>query len=291
VREIHYIQLGATLFIPASHKHLKAILSSKKYPELKSVVIDFEDGFDANKQESVFVSLVDILKSIDQNSPFVFIRPRNVEMLEKLLHVSNIKSIDGFVLPKFGISNGKQYLELLSKTSFYIMPSIEGKELFSLDALEELATLCMLYKSKIVLVRFGLEDMFKMLTMKKRCTHTLFDVSVASYVLGQFLAVFKPKGFCVSGGVYSCFLDDEGLTKDVNRDLVEGLFSKTVIHPRQVLLVHEAYKVTQEEYEEALALLEASEVVFNHQGRMAETNTMIPYAEEILLRAREYGIK
>jgi len=291
VRELHYIQLGATLFIPANHKHLYKILTRQKYPELKSVVIDFEDGFDRKKFQEVFVGLQELLASISHNSPFVFIRPRDIKMLEKLLHVRSINHIDGFVLPKFGLENGANYLALLQEYDFAIMPSIEGKELFNREALEEIKSLLLLHKKNILLVRFGLEDMFKMLTMRKKATQSVFDLSVTSYVLGQFLALFKGAGFAVSGGVYSCFLDDDGLLQDVQRDLLEGLFSKTIIHPRQIAIVHKAYKVTQEEYDTAFALCNASEVVFNLKGAMAETHTMIPYAQEILLRAKEYGIK
>lgn len=60
-------------------------------------------------------------------------------------------------------------------------------------------------RKKILLVRFGLEDMLKQLKMKRSCEDSVFDFSAIFYVLGSFIATFKSIGFRVSGGVYPCF--------------------------------------------------------------------------------------
>lgn len=53
---ISYLELGGTLFIPASHQDMNHIVSGEKYPHLQSLVIDFEDGLDAKMIEPLTLS-------------------------------------------------------------------------------------------------------------------------------------------------------------------------------------------------------------------------------------------
>ena len=142
-----------------------------------------------------------------------------------------------------------------------------------------------------MLVRFGLEDMLRQLGMRRKCNESIFDFSTTSLVVGNFIATFKSAGFFVSGGVYPCFKDKIGFERDVLRDLKEGLFSKTIIHPSQIKELNELYKVRQEDFEEALEIVESSKMVYAQNDKMVEVPTMKRYSEEILLRAKEYGIK
>lgn len=289
-REIHYTALGGTLFVPASHKNLEAIISGVKYPELKSVVIDFEDGLEDAAFEDAMLSLENALQKTTQNSPFLFIRAKNSTHLEELLGCDVIECLDGFVLAKFSLSNAQKYLTLLENREFYIMPSIEGAELFSHEKLHKLKEQLVPNKHKVLLVRFGLEDMLRQLSMRRSCRESIFDFTATASVVGNFIATFKSAGFGVSGGVYPCFEDAEGFRKDVKRDLHEGLFSKTIIHPEQIAPLNELYRVSQEEYDAALEIVRSHKKVFNQKGKMAETLTMKNYAELIIKRAEIYGI-
>ncbi len=290
-RNINYIQLGGTLFIPATHKNLKPIISRTKYPDLHSLVIDFEDGLNEQELQKAYEALSSVLRAITEKSPFVFIRPRDENHLKILLEMENIEAADGFVLPKFSLTNANSYLDVLGNNIFYIMPSIEGKELFSVEKLQSLQELLVENKEKVLLVRFGLEDMLRQLSMRRTCNESIFDFSVGNVVLGNFIAVFKSAGFAISGGVYPCFKDESGFEIDVKRDLKEGLFGKTIIHPAQIELLNELYQVSQDEYDEAKAILQNDSVVFRQNNKMAETKTMANYSEFIVKRADVYGIR
>ncbi|WP_455757162.1 HpcH/HpaI aldolase/citrate lyase family protein [Sulfurimonas sp.] len=133
--------------------------------------------------------------------------------------------------------------------------------------------------------------MLRQLKMRRKCEDSIFDFSVTSTVLGNFLAIFKSRGFEVSGGVYPCFKDVDGFKKDVLRDLKEGLFSKTIIHPSQIDIINKLYKVTKEEYEEAQQICESAHAIFSQNGKMAEQTTMFPHAKYITGRAEVYGVK
>ena len=290
MKQISHIEIGATLFVPATHQALADIVCHQKYKDLKSVVIDTEDGINDESLELAYKAIVDLLFLYEKKDLLVFIRPKNIATLKKLLKTKHIEKIDGFVLPKFSLDNASGYLKLLSQTRYVFMPSIEGLELFSQKKLCMLKELLLPLKEQIPLLRYGLEDMLGQLKMKRSCMKGVFDYASTSYVLGQFLAVFKSEGFYVSGGVYPCYKDDKGFIKDVKRDLEEGLFGKTIIHPRQIKLTNELYRVTQEEYTEAKAVLKSKNMVFSQNDKMAEVKTMSAFSREIVQRKEIYGL-
>ena len=282
------LDLGGTLFLPATHKNVEEILLRKKYVNLKSLLIDTEDSLD--DLESGLKRLAILLRVYNTTTLLVFIRPRNPEVLKRILSFENIDKIDGFILPKFSLHNAYNYLELLEPTTYKIMPSIEGTELFEQSRLIGLREILLKYKERIPVIRFGLEDMLRQLKMKQNCKDSVFDISVTSSIIGMFIATFKSVGFDVSGGVYPCFKDEEGFLQDVQRDMKEGLISKTIIHPQQIESINTLYKVKQSEYDEAKEICESTRAVFNQNGKMAEKLTMHGYAMQVIQRAKIYGV-
>ena len=282
------LDLGPTLFIPATHKNLEDILYRKKHTNLKSLLIDTEDSLDSLEEGLEVIQK--LLKHYIKTNLLVFIRPRNPGVLKKILLFENIHTLDGFILPKFSLANANDYLRLLEKSEHRIMPSIEGEELFNQGKLIQLKEVLFKYKYRIPLVRFGLEDMLRQLKMKRSCEDSIFDFSATASMLGIFIGVFKSAGYEISGGVYPCFKDDKGFIRDVFRDLREGLLSKTIIHPQQIELFNIAYQVKQSEYDDAQEICNAQDVVFNQNYKMAEVPTMNAYAKQVLCRAKIYGI-
>ncbi|MCD6259373.1 MAG: HpcH/HpaI aldolase/citrate lyase family protein [Helicobacteraceae bacterium] len=291
MKTIHYTELGASLFVPATHKDLLSIVSGEKYPKLRSVVLDTEDGIAEESLEDALGALELLLKKLQKRKLYIFLRPRNTKVLKRFLNLESIEKIDGFVLPKFSLENAQQYLSLLERENFVWMPSIEGEELFDEKRLIKLKELLLPHKESIILVRFGLEDMLRQLALRRKCDESIFDRAVTRFVLGRFIGIFKSAGFCVSGGVYPCYKDENGFVSDVERDLLEGLFTKTVIHPKQVGLYHELVKVTRNDFEEAVEILLDDKAVYAQNNKMAESSTMSPWAKEIVLRAQIYGLQ
>jgi len=291
MKKINYIELGATLFIPANHKNLQDVAFGIKYPTLKSLLIDLEDSVSEVDLEDAVEKLKNILDTLDEKKLFIFVRPRDSKNLKQLLQFENIRKIDGFILPKFSLENASKYLNLLEKTDFSFMPSIEGAELFDVNKLIKLKDILLPYKDKIILIRFGLEDMLRQLKMKRKASESIFDFSVTSFILGQFLSIFKSAGFGVSGGVYPYFKDEKCFLDDISRDLKEGLFTKTIIHPNQIEPLNNLYKVKEQELDDALEILFNDKSIFNQDGKMAEKVTMTPYSQDIVTKSFIYGIK
>jgi len=289
MQKLDFVELGGTLFVPAIHKDLEAILLYNKYPKLKSLVIDTEDGLNEVSLQNALTIIQTLLPKIKNPKLHIFLRPRDLETLEVFLEMEAIQNIKGFVLPKFSLQNANAYMKVLQNTQHLIMPSIEGDELFDANKLRELRDVIIKHKERVVLVRFGLEDMLSRLGMRRSCEESLFDLSAPNFILGNFIATFKSVGFGISGGVYPCFEDSEGFIKDAKRDIKEGLFSKTIIHPNQIELLNEIYRVSQKEFSEAQSIIKSNEAVFSLTKKMAEKSTMQGHSEFIIKRAKFFG--
>jgi len=291
MKQISAMRLGATLFVPATHKNLKEIATEDKYSTLRSLVIDLEDGIDDTSLQMGLQQLEDVLKTKQSNQLLRFIRPANSVMLEELLKKDYISNIDGFVLPKFDLGNAQMYLDQFKGNSFSFMPSIETSELFDALMLKQIRELLIPLKHRIPLIRFGLEDMFRQLKIRRDCSISIYDMATPSLVVGQLLAVFKPFDFEVASPVYRCFDDEKGFKNEVLRDLQEGLVSKTVIHPKQVEWLESVYQVNETDLADAKELLATATAVIAQKGNMAEIPTQSPWAKQILQRSKLFGIK
>jgi len=291
MKQISAIHLGATLFIPATHKNLKEIVTGLKYKTLRSLVIDLEDGISNTSRQQGLQQLKEVLEMKHPDQLFRFIRPTNAVMLKELLKKSHINNIDGFVLPKFSLLNAQEYLEHLKDNNFQFMPSIETEDLFDVKMLKQIRELLIPFKHRIPLIRFGLEDMFRQLKIRRDCNISIYDMATPSWVIGQLLGLFKPFDFEISAPVYRCFNDEKGFKNEVLRELHEGLLSKTVIHPKQVEWLETVYQVNETDFTDAKEILSTADAVIAQQANMAEVPTQSPWARQIIKRAELFGIK
>lgn len=289
-KRIDALQLGGTLFVPAVHKHLEAVARAERCPGLRSMVIDTEDGIAPGDLPRAMARLEALLGEPLSDGPLRFVRPRNPEGLQRLLAVEGIEKIDGFVLPKFGLHNAEAYLAPLREHSHAIMPSIEGNELFDAAALAALRDRLLPWCERIPAIRFGAEDLFAQLGLRRDCAVSLYDMAAPSQVIGSLLNTFRPHGFDIAAPLYRCYRERQGFMAEVRRDLSEGFVGKTLIHPDQIALFESAYHVDADDYAEAKTLLERADAVTGHNGAMAERVTQHPWAEALLVRAERYGI-
>src|SRR5471032_1125315 len=90
MKKISPNDLGATLYVPATHPELTHIACGEKYPELLSMVICLEDAVlerDIPQALNNLRKTLFILQSPRNfgNGPLVFIRPRNAAMAAALV--------------------------------------------------------------------------------------------------------------------------------------------------------------------------------------------------------------
>lgn len=290
----HAFALGGTLFVPASHKSLDAILSGDKYPELRSVVIDFEDGLEDKERPEALNALENRLTTLAESKLLRFIRPQNPQMLEMFLNLKEIDRIDGFILPKFGLDNAHTYLSLMADAKAMMkscfMPSIEGVELFNGQQLLQLRDMLLPFREEILCIRFGAEDMLRQLGIRRAPGTSLYDMIAPNQVVATLLNTFKPYGFDLSAPVFPNFSDKEGFDKEIKRELENGFVSKTIIHPDQIEPMNRLYSVSRQELDEARALLSKADGVMNLNGKMGEAKTQSRWAESVQKRAELFDV-
>ncbi len=88
----------------------------------------------------------------------------------------------------------------------------------------------------------------------------------------------------------------KNVKKELEKDQLCGFIGKTVIHPNQISLVHQAYQVSRQDYEDAVSILRWDQTSHslvsgsqNHE-RMNEYKTHRNWAQKILFLSEAYGI-
>lgn len=294
IRILSPIQLGGSLYIPATHKNVHAICNEDKYSQLRSCIIDTEDAIGEDDLDEAMKNISHMLEIYEPKELCVFIRPRNPQVLKELLKLKNIGLIDGFSLPKFSTELMREYAQILtlSGKEFYIMPVLESLDIFSKDKLEEIRDFLLTSHLNILSLRLGGEDMMNYLSLKRRCEDNIYELVGPACVIGDVLNVFKPYGFNICATVFNCIHQAELYTKNVHEDLKQGLLGKTIIHPNQIEPINQAYKVSPSDYEMAKKMLDDdTDAIIVHNGQMGEKFAHNSWAKVIILRYKFYGLK
>lgn len=290
MKNIEAAALGATLFVPASHPGLITIACGTKYPRLRSMVIDFEDGLDSEAYADAVETLQALLNQPLPAKPYIFVRPRGPGSLKTIMKLKGSQLIDGVILPKCSLGTLEMYLNTLRHCDTLFMPSIEGATLCDKTELCALRTKLLPYRRRIILMRFGAEDLFAALGLRRLRERSLYDYIAPAALIGEFIALFKSAGFAIAAPVYPFFDDPDAFAKEAARDLEEGMISKTIIHPSQIDPIEALYRVNRAQHHEACKILDSTTAVSGEHGAMLEKSTMSPWARQILLRSELYGI-
>lgn len=293
---IQPLQLGATLYVPATRSDLISILLENKIADLKSVVLCLEDAIHEQDIDFALQQLKQILATLKQQrtakSLLIFIRPRHHIMLEQLLTWQNIDAIDGFVLPKFDLNSLDNYCYALyskDQSQFYYMPTLETAQIFDIFAQRELM-LELKKSNRILALRIGGNDLLSTLSLRRPYNTTIYDTPIGN-LMGQLCGLFLSHGFALTAPVFEHFSQMDLFQQELKRDIEYGFSGKTIIHPTQIQAVHHAFKVNQSEFKQASAILaDDAKAVFAENGSMLEPATHRNWAKRIQMRAEIYGL-
>ncbi|MFZ1389360.1 MAG: HpcH/HpaI aldolase/citrate lyase family protein [Thiolinea sp.] len=290
-------QLGATLYVPATRSDLADIVLRQKIPDLRSLVICLEDSIKAHEIPLALGNVQQLLAALASDTiserPLLFIRPRHIGMAHELLSLKGIKQINGLVLPKFDNGSFQAWQQLIEHAPqhWVFMPTLETAAILDVIAVRELcqALKASFFKQRILVLRIGGNDLLSCLKLRHSHTHTLYDGPL-NYVVGMLVAHFVPADFYLTAPVFDCFRNVELLKAEFQRDLLNGLVGKTVIHPMQISIIHSALKVDRHDYEAAKRILDPKEpAVFEFEGAMCEPSTHQRWAWQTLERAKYFG--
>lgn len=285
--------LGASLYVPATHKDLLAIASGDKLGALRSVIVCTEDSVAEHELSLALFNLARTLKHMARASPALrFVRARNPAVLARVLAMPGADTLTGFVLPKLTRLNFDAYFRLVRRTPHLLMPTLETGEVF--DDREMILLRRKLAKrevrERILALRIGGNDLLALLGIRRPRTATIYRTALGS-VIARLVTTFRPHGFQLTAPVFEYLDRPELLEQEIAEDLAHGLFGKTAIHPDQVPLIERHYRVREVEVEMARRILEAgSPAVFCMDGSMCEVATHRGWAEGVLSRVQTFGM-
>ena len=315
-RELLPYALGGLLYTPATSKSLVKHLPDGEWPSLRSVCFCLEDSIlDAalpRAETCLRETLSELMKWRRQNLPLLFVRVRTPEHLAHIHEMLGAREacLTGYVFPKFDLSNGKNYLDLVERINrerenpLWAMPILESRMIAAaetrLSALEELRALLLAHRGVILNVRVGGNDFCNLFGLRRSVRQTVYDLGPVRDVLMTVLNFFL-EDFVVSGPVWEYYGPDpeapwaEGLRRELALDRACGFTGKTAIHPAQLPVIEESLKVSQEDLEDALRILNWKDaslaVAGGGSGRMNEVKCHGKWAGKIAALAEIYGVR
>lgn len=289
-----FLELGASLYVPATRPDLAAVGSGVKRPAARSVIFCTEDAIGPREVSSALRNLQAALSHFDSAGPLRFVRVRSVDVLKALLDMNGRENLAGIVIPKATRRNLDAYLQCLQPDDpWQVMLTLETAEVFDSIEMTSLRTVLQQapWRRRILSLRFGGNDLLQLLGLRRSRNRTIY-ASPLGQVIHQLVTTFRPHGFNITGPVYE-FLDGRTvLARETRRDLASGLFGKSAIHPDQLAVIEAQYRVHARDLEAAERILDdAAAPVFRFDDAMCEPATHRAWAMLIAERARLYGVR
>lgn len=196
------LELGATMYIPATHGSLWEVTQGYKYPELKSVVVCLEDSVREDDLEQAKSNLKNLLDRISKsefknNNVAVFVRPRNLEVAKEVIDWGLSDAFNGFVVPKFLLADLEEWTTLI-KDQNNVMLTLESGEYFDMGYVSELKhALVSRHNGNILCLRIGGNDLLSSLNIRRPKDCTIYETPVG-LLIPQLVGQFVPSGFELS---------------------------------------------------------------------------------------------
>lgn len=285
------LELGATLYMPATRTDLLACVQGGRVPGLRSCVICLEDSVLEADLPLALRNLATVLHGLDSGArPLVYVRPRTPDMLARILLMPGADRVDGFVFPKVTADTLPDWLALRYAPHHGLMPTLETREAFDPIEMRRLREQLLAVQHRILALRIGGNDLLQCLGLRRPPHRTLYDGPLGPLV-ASLAGLFLPYGFALTAPVMERYDDPQMLRAEFARDLEHGLTSKTAIHPAQLAVIHGGLAVPAADLADAHLMTAANgRAVFGNGGRMCEPATHCRWAECIIRRAALYGV-
>ncbi len=289
-----YEQLGATLYVPACRDDLLQVVNGRRFHGVRSLILCTEDAVCESDLDQALANIEALLPILCDVKIPVFVRVRNHQVLKRVLAFNSVHHLAGVVLPKFDTSNASAYLDTLTGCpTLLIMPTLETKAVFSSLAMDRLRDLLLDHPmhKQILALRIGGNDLMALLGIRRHPQMTIYETLLGP-VISRLVTTFRPFGFPLTAPVCDSYSSLDVLEREVEQDLVNGLYSKTAIHPNQVVKIQSLYAVSDGDLEIAQRLLlPGQKAVFGHHGVMHELETHLTWAESVVHRSKLFGTR
>ncbi|MES2321712.1 MAG: HpcH/HpaI aldolase/citrate lyase family protein [Pseudomonadota bacterium] len=284
--------MGASLYLPANHKHLMEVADGQRLGHTRSLIFCTEDAVaDADLSWALFnlsVVLANMQRDINADR---FVRVRNPEVMARVLAMPGVDKLTGFVIPKCTRHNFDAYFRQVRGTDHMLMPTLETADVFNeaemilfREALEAPGV-----RSRILALRIGGNDLLALLGLRRPRNMTIYRTPLGP-VIARLVTTFRPYGFVLTAPVFEHLDLPELLDQEVSEDMAYGMVGKTAIHPSQIALIEQHYRVRANDLEAARAILdEASPAVFRMHDSMCEVATHRAWAQRMVDQSKIFG--
>ncbi|AZN36947.1 HpcH/HpaI aldolase/citrate lyase family protein [Iodobacter ciconiae] len=285
--------MGASLYVPATHKDLQQIADGQLLGDLRSVIFCTEDAVAESELSYALFSLSLVLQQmVERPGTERFVRVRNPEVMKRVLEMPGVEKLTGFVLPKITHHNFDAYFQQVRKTQFMLMPTLETVEVFD-DAEMKLLRQSLErpgVRDHIQALRIGGNDLLALLGIRRPRHVTIYKTPLGA-VISKLVTIFRPYGFVLTAPVFEHLDNPALLAQEVEEDLAHGMVGKTAIHPGQVALIEQHYRVQHRDVDVAMKIIdESSPAVFRMHDSMCEVATHRAWAHSVLEQARVFGV-
>ncbi|MCB0071545.1 MAG: HpcH/HpaI aldolase/citrate lyase family protein [Caldilineaceae bacterium] len=281
--------VGACMYVPATHQRLADIVRGMTLANVRTLVICTEDAVADHDLPFAMKNVLRSLPQIDKaGSRNIFLRPRNLEVLRRVVSAPGAERLDGYVLPKACESSLLESLSLIPD-HVGVMPTLETREVFCEERMRSLRDCLAEYRDRVICMRIGGNDLLALLGMRRPVGTTLYETPLG-HVISRLATTWIPEGFSLAAPVFEYVSDVETLRREIRQDMNHGLIGKTAIHPSQVPVIEGHYQVEPDEVREAMRILALDAPgVFKSRGGMCEPATHRPWAQQVLRKAQLFG--
>lgn len=285
--------LGASLYVPTTHKDLLRIANGELLADVRSLIFCTEDAVaDTDLKDALSNLAMMLAHTKERPDSERFVRVRNPAVMKRILEMKGADKLTGFVLPKVTRHNFDAYFQQIRKTQYMLMPTLETAEVF--DEMEmKLFRQCLEQpgvRDHILALRIGGNDLLALLGIRRPRNMTIYRTPLGA-VISKLVTTFRPYGFALTAPVFEHLDSAALLAQEVEEDLAHGLIGKTAIHPSQVALIEQHYRVLHRDVDAALRIIdENSPAVFKLHDAMCEVATHRTWAYRVLEQARIFGV-
>ncbi|MBU5488299.1 HpcH/HpaI aldolase/citrate lyase family protein [Clostridium sp. MSJ-8] len=313
-----YYSVGALLYCPANNKSISNSIISEKFGKKYSLALCLEDTIHDNHVLEAEAIMINSLKEIYTATkeklfyiPKIFIRVRNSDQMQRIFYslgeVSNI--LCGFILPKFSLDNADNYIDTLikinkeSSTPIYAMPIYENSSIIDLrhryNILYALKDKLAAVEKLILNIRVGGNDLCHVFGFRRQDNESIHQIKPIANIFADIITVYG-SDYVISGPVWEYYNSSNwknGLISEIKDDKICGFIGKTVIHPKQISVVNDSYKVCSKDLEDAKSILNWDDSLHSLvsgnivEERMNEYKTHYNWALQTVLMAESFGIK
>ena len=313
---IHY-SVGALLYCPANNESIVNSIINGKFGSHFSLAMCLEDTIKDEYVKEAENKLINTIQELYNAKavrefflPKIFIRVRNPQQITDLYErfQDSRDLITGFIIPKFSLENADKYIDMVrkvnssSKNIVYMMPIFESPDIINLqnryDILYNLKQKLDNVEDIVLNIRVGGNDLCHIFGFRRHSDESIHSLKAISGIFSDIITIFGAD-YVISGPVWEYYNGDNwdtGLIKELKDDRLSGFVGKTVIHPNQIELVNNAYKVSQKDLDDAKSILNwdsSSHSLVSgsvSRERMNEYKTHSNWALKTILLAEAFGI-